>query len=85
MKDLALKVRRLRELYGYSQEYVAFEMGISQAAYSKKENGHTEYSLNCLQKIAQILHIDAIELLHLSVAELMQKTVDMLYKNKVAA
>lgn len=85
MKDLALKIRKLREIHGYSQEYVAYEMGISQAAYSKKENGHTEFSLNCLQKLSSILNIDVVELLHFSVPELMQRAIQLTYQSKVAA
>jgi transcriptional regulator with XRE-family HTH domain len=39
MEEMAMKLRRIREIYGYSQEYVADRLGISQPAYWQKENG----------------------------------------------
>jgi transcriptional regulator with XRE-family HTH domain len=33
MEEVATKLRRIREIYGYSQDYVADRMGISQPAY----------------------------------------------------
>ncbi len=75
MKQIATKVRRLREMYGYSQEYVAFEMGISQAAYSKKETGRTEISLACLEKLASIYSLSLMEVISLSTPELMMMVI----------
>jgi transcriptional regulator with XRE-family HTH domain len=71
MEHLATKVRKLREIYGFSQESVAFEMGISQAAYSKKETGQTELSLNCLEKLAGIYKLSIMEIISLSTQELL--------------
>lgn len=34
MNPIATKIRKLREIHGYPQEYVAFQLGVSQAAYS---------------------------------------------------
>lgn len=39
MIELGKKLRTLREIKGYSQEYVANEIDISQRTYSKIENG----------------------------------------------
>jgi len=71
MEHLTTKVRKLREIYGFSQESVAFEMGISQAAYSKKETGQTELSLNCLEKLAGIYKLSIMEIISLSTQELL--------------
>jgi transcriptional regulator with XRE-family HTH domain len=71
MEHLTTKVRKLREIYGFSQESVSFEMGISQAAYSKKESGRTELSLNCLEKLAGIYKLSIMEIISLSTQELL--------------
>lgn len=75
MKHLATKIRKLREIYGYSQEYVAFEMGISQAAYSKKETGRTELSFSCLEKLASIYKLSMMEVISLSTQELLMMVI----------
>jgi transcriptional regulator with XRE-family HTH domain len=71
MQVMGTKVRKLREIYGYSQEYVAFQMNISQAAYSKKESGRTDLSLSCLNKLADIYLISIIDLISLNTQELL--------------
>ncbi|WP_254562668.1 helix-turn-helix domain-containing protein [Dyadobacter diqingensis] len=75
MQVMGTKVRKLREIYGYSQEYVAFQMNISQAAYSKKESGRTDLSLSCLNKIAEIYHLTIIDLISVSTQELLLKII----------
>jgi transcriptional regulator with XRE-family HTH domain len=75
MEQIATKVRRLREIYGYSQEYIAFEMGISQAAYSKKETGRTELSFACLEKLAGIYGLSLMEVISLSTQELLMMVI----------
>jgi len=46
------KIRREKDL---TQEYIAFELGISQKAYSDIENGKTKINQQYLEKIASIL------------------------------
>ncbi|SEJ61288.1 Helix-turn-helix domain-containing protein [Dyadobacter koreensis] len=75
MNLMGLKVRKLREIYGYSQEFVAFQIGISQAAYSKKESGRTDLSLSCLSKLANIYCISMIDLISLNTQELLLKVI----------
>lgn len=72
---MGLKVRKLREIYGYSQEFVAFQIGISQAAYSKKESGRTDLSLSCLAKLSNIYCISMIDLISLTTQELLLKVI----------
>jgi transcriptional regulator with XRE-family HTH domain len=57
------KIRIQRLTKNYSQEYMAFALGISQAAYSKLERGETEISLNRIFEIGEILEISAFELM----------------------
>lgn len=81
MKNLSIKVRRLREIYGYSQEYIAFELGISQAAYSKKETGRTELSFDCLEKLSKIYGLSLMELISLSPQELLLAVIQKNFKS----
>ena len=75
MEVFATKIRKLREVHGYPQEYVAFQMGISQAAYSKKETGRTELSLMVLQQVSQLYSIPLTDLITLSWQDLVVMAV----------
>nr|WP_321221610.1 helix-turn-helix domain-containing protein [uncultured Psychroserpens sp.] len=55
------RIKRVREIKGYSQEYLADSLNISQSAYSDLENNKTKLGLNRLQKIADALDTDIIE------------------------
>jgi transcriptional regulator with XRE-family HTH domain len=57
------KIRKVRSLRRLSKENLAAELGISQKAYSKIENGSTEVTVSRLQKIADTLGISLAELL----------------------
>lgn len=52
-----MKIRILRQQKGLSQENIAFELGISQKALSKIENGESSLSYDKLLKIAKILEV----------------------------
>jgi transcriptional regulator with XRE-family HTH domain len=54
-------MKRIRLLKGYSQENVAYDLGISKGAYSKIENGQTNIPLKRLYDIAKVLEVDIIE------------------------
>lgn len=71
MNPIATKLRKLREIHGYPQEYVAFQLGVSQAAYSKKETGRTELSLTVLQQISSLYNISLIDLISLTMQDLL--------------
>lgn len=59
------KVRKLRELRDFSQEYVAEQLGMSQQNYSAIENNQDEdISLKRLKRIAQVLEIQLNDLLN---------------------
>lgn len=75
MNSFNQKARKLREIHGYPQEYVAFQMGISQAAYSKKESGRTQLSVLCLSKLAELYHLSLTDLISLSVQELLLRCI----------
>ena len=71
MNPIATKLRRLREIHGYPQEYVAFQLGVSQAAYSKKETGRTELSLTVLQQVSALYNISLMDLINLNMQDLL--------------
>ena len=52
------KIRQMRGLKGYSQEYMAEKLSISVTAYSKLERGDTSLSWDRLEQIAKVLEIE---------------------------
>lgn len=61
--EIGYKIKKIREIRNYSQEYMAERLGISQVAYSRLETGKTKFDLNRMQDIASILEIDPVFLL----------------------
>jgi len=57
------KIRIQRLTRNYTQEYMAWELDISQAAYSKLERDETELTLRRIYEIAEILEISPFELM----------------------
>jgi transcriptional regulator with XRE-family HTH domain len=57
MASVGENIRIQRTIKGYSQEYMAFELDISQAAYSKMERDETELSIRRVFAIAEILEV----------------------------
>ncbi len=51
------KVRMLREGIGYSQEYVAHKLDISQQAYSKLEKNPDSANLERLKQLSEVLGV----------------------------
>jgi transcriptional regulator with XRE-family HTH domain len=58
MESVSTKLRRIREIYGYSQEYVAERLGISQPAYWQKENGKRMPSDKRFEQIAELYNLN---------------------------
>ena len=68
-KDIPQKVEKIlvnlrlqRTKKGYSQEYLGDQLGLSQYAYHKIENGKTKLHLNCLLKLCKLLEIEIQDL-----------------------
>lgn len=57
------KIRIQRLTKKYSQEYMAWSLDISQAAYSKLERDETEMTIPRIYAIAEILEISPFELM----------------------
>ncbi len=57
------KIRKLRELRNYTQEYMATQLGLSQKSYCNIETNQTKVSVERLAQIAQTLAVDVIDLM----------------------
>lgn len=59
--NISSKIKKIRELKGLSQEYMAENLNISQSAYSKIERSDKSLNIDRLKTISDILKVDAIE------------------------
>ncbi|MCF8321671.1 MAG: helix-turn-helix domain-containing protein [Flavobacterium sp.] len=57
------KIKQIRELKNFTQEYVAQKLGLSTRAYSKIETGETQLTINRLNEISAVLGIGPMEVL----------------------
>ena len=64
MKLVGEKIRKIREIKGYSQEYVAKKLQMSQNNYSRIELNQVKVNLDRLQEIANVLEIDPSDILN---------------------
>ena len=62
-KSIADNIRRIRESLGYSQDYVAIRLDISQQAYSTIEKTPEKSTLSRLRQISEILQVPLVTLL----------------------
>ncbi|MDP9955415.1 helix-turn-helix domain-containing protein [Epilithonimonas hungarica] len=59
-------IRKIRRDKDYTQEYMAFEMGISQKSYSDIENSKVKINLDILTKVSAILDIKPSDICSIS-------------------
>ena len=57
------KIRKIRTIKGFSQEYVSDLLNISQAAYSDIENNKTKLNIERIQELSGIFSVDVNDLL----------------------
>lgn len=55
-------IRKMRELRNFTQEYMANQLGITQAGYSKIESGTTDITFSKIEEIAGILSVTPADL-----------------------
>jgi transcriptional regulator with XRE-family HTH domain len=65
-EQLASKIKVLREVHNYTQEYVASVLEISQNTYSLIEKGETKLTVDRLEKLAQLYKMDLPDLIRLN-------------------
>ncbi|WP_326980938.1 helix-turn-helix transcriptional regulator [Chryseobacterium sp. MYb264] len=66
MKVCSQNIRKIRRNKDFTQEYMAFEMGISQKAYSDIENAKVKINLDILTRISNILEIKPSDICSIS-------------------
>ncbi|MCC9016184.1 helix-turn-helix domain-containing protein [Flavobacterium lipolyticum] len=75
-------VRKIRVIKGYSQQYMADLLEISQAAYSDMETGKTKISFEKLQKISLALNLDMNYIVNFHESKLFSSNLNNLMTNK---
>ena len=63
MKEINLKIKQLRELKSYTQEYMADKLNVSNSTYSRIETGQQDITISRLAEIAAVLDVETWELL----------------------
>ena len=58
MNNICFNIKRIRNQKGYSQEFMATQLNISQASYTRMENQEIKLTVDRLQQIADILETD---------------------------
>ena len=66
MEQVLENIKRIRKHKGYSHEYVAHQLDISQVAYSKLEKNETKLTVERLYKLAEILEAGVGDLLEVN-------------------
>ncbi|MGY0407314.1 MAG: helix-turn-helix domain-containing protein [Polaribacter sp.] len=79
--NIGSKIRKVRKVKEFSQEYMAISLGITQNSYSKLENQKTKLSLELINKISEILEIDFIDLISFDENSIFDKNNNMLDNN----
>jgi len=74
MNDIVSNIKRIREQKGYSQEYMAIQLDMKQATYSRLESQESKLTLDRLQQIADILETDISTLLNSSKVTIQNQT-----------
>ncbi len=62
-KMIGEKIRQIRELKGFTQEYLAQQLGVSQRAYSKMEREEIKVDWNKITEIAKVFEMEPQELI----------------------
>lgn len=57
-------LRKIREIKGIKQESVAKQLGLTTNGYGKIERGETSLNIKRLEEIAEILGVNAIDIMH---------------------
>jgi transcriptional regulator with XRE-family HTH domain len=68
------KIRKIREMKGLSQEYLATELNISPQAFGKIEREETKLDFNRLSEIAKLLQVDPIDIINFDDSKIFNNT-----------
>lgn len=83
------RIRKLRELKNFTQEYMAEQLNMNQGSYSKLESGETDIPFSRLEQIAQVLGLNPEDIItfneHIVFNLMNNKTANGLVINQVSA
>ncbi|MGQ0828732.1 MAG: helix-turn-helix domain-containing protein [Bacteroidota bacterium] len=68
--NIGPRLEKIRKIKGFSQEYIAGKLNISQNSYSKIERGESKITLDKLPEICNALEIDLNTLLNFDPAQI---------------
>ncbi len=74
-------IKTIREAKDLSGEYLAAQMGITQATYSRKEKGEIDFSLNDLLKVSEVLEVPMARLMDKDLAKVITQTNSEFHDN----
>ena len=60
--EILERIKKIRNLRGVKQKYIALQMGMSQSTYSKIENGNQKLTFEVIGKIANTLNVSINQL-----------------------
>ncbi|MGE4384730.1 MAG: helix-turn-helix domain-containing protein [Endomicrobiaceae bacterium] len=63
IKDIAMRIKDLRDIYNISLETLARDLGIDQKLYQQYENGDADIPIGVLKKIAEKFNVEFITLI----------------------
>jgi len=61
--DIGLNIKKIRELKGYSQDYMASQLEISQRQFSRIEKNEVDLNLSRLTEISKLLEVTPSQIL----------------------
>ena len=73
------KIKKLRELKNLTQDYMANQLGLTQSAYSKMENGEVDIPYSRIEDIAKIFTLKPEDIITFN-----ENTIFNLYNNQTA-
>lgn len=81
-QDVNKKIRAIREFKGYSQEYVADKLGLTQSQYSRREVGSISFTSEEIGRVCEILDVNAGVIFSSdSLDEMIQKSLIAIHTN----
>ena len=70
--DMYINIRKIREIRGYTREYMAGELNMTVSGYSKIERGEVDMSISKFFRLAEVLKVDMMQLFYMEMTELIQ-------------
>ena len=64
MEMLGEAIRKIRITKGYSQQYVADSINVSQSTFNRIENGRSEISVPKFLRVCEVLDADPFDFIH---------------------